>query len=138
MAAQTYAIPKNLARVLIRNMRSDDEHFNAFVKQWLAEKTIKLYTHQRNTTILSFALLSKCDFDPLKEYDESWIINYVYTFPEYRRTGAAKEILKTLKLYNNASAFCCNIESEKLFVSAGYKNHGIQPGLGPIPLYRTT
>ena len=87
---------------------------------WLGEDNVKCFLIQTDKSIMSFALLHKCDFDPLKTHTNPHVLDFVYTFPEYRRNGLAHKLLLHVKETNNITAFCNNDKSELLFKKAGY------------------
>jgi hypothetical protein len=88
------------------------------VSQWYDDPhKCKYYKIKENHKIVSFALLSKNDFDPLKQHTLPYTLNYIYTFPEYRHKGYALCILETIKYHDEVTAFS---ECADLFKKAGY------------------
>ena len=69
------------------------------IENWLNERDAlfaKLYNKEANT-IISFALIHKLDFDPFNKHNKPSYIDFIFTIPEFRRTGAALELLKQLR-----------------------------------------
>lgn len=64
--------------------------------------------------ILSFILLSRCDFDPLDQQKFPHIINYIYTYKKFRKQGYALQLLNHI----------INKKSDNLFKKAGCLNNG--------------
>jgi len=111
----------NNARTIIKgimgNVNSDDKQY---IKQWLNDVIIKCYCYFYENKIVSFALLSKCDYDPLNEYSNPYILNYIYTFEQYRRKSFVSSILDKVKKSETVTAFCSNDISEKLLEKNGF------------------
>ena len=70
-------------------------------------------------------MIHKLDFDPYRKHKRPSYIDFIFTIPKFRRTGAASNLLKQLlntKLELTASV---NIpESLKLFNKANFKCSG--------------
>ena len=97
------------------------------IKNWLNEKNVlfaRLYDKD-TTTIICFALIHKLDFDPFKKHKRPSYIDFIFTVPKYRRSGAALELLKQLSNVKLELTTSVNIpESLKLFNKANYKFMG--------------
>ena len=84
----------------------------------------RLYDKDTNN-IVCFALIHKLDFDPYNKHKNPSYIDFIFTIPKFRRSGAALELLKQLsnvKLELTASVDIS--ESLKLFNKAGYRCAG--------------
>jgi predicted acetyltransferase len=101
------------------------------IEKWINERDAlcaKLYDKEANT-IISFALIHKLDFDPYNKHNKPSYIDFIFTIPEFRRTGAALELLKQLRTVQLQATTSVNIpESLKLFNKAGYKCSGKSNG----------
>lgn len=62
----------------------------------------------KEDTLLSFAILSKMDFDSWNMRKDPWTLNFIYTFPQHRRKVYAKKLLSWIKKRQEATAFCSN------------------------------
>lgn len=108
------------------------------VAGWLEEQVkVECYGLCLGTKIVTIVLLSKCEYDPYKTHDDPYTINYIYTYPKYRRKGFACEILRRLKTIKELTAFCDNDESEMLFKKAEYIFCGNDKIFGINPVYRS-
>ena len=101
------------------------------IDKWLTEKEAlfaKLYDKEGNS-IICFALIHKLDFDPYNKHKRPSYIDFIFTIPEFRRSGAALELLKQLRNVKLELTASVNIpESLKLFNKAGYKSSGKSNG----------
>lgn len=94
---------------------------NMHIERWLDEtNNVKCFILYENEIIKTFALLSKCDYDPLNTHDNPYILDFIYTFISYRRNKLAYKLLLYMKNTNNITAFCSNDESFMLFQKAEY------------------
>lgn len=98
---------------------------DVLVTQWDNESSVcKYYSIKENHKLISFALLSKNDFDPLNEHTNPYTLYYIYTFPLYRHKGYALTLLETMKVKEELTAFS---ECDELFSKAGYIK--VSPGV---------
>ncbi len=113
----------NGAKKIIRSISKNiDDNEKTFIIRWLGEcNDVKCYILYENNIIKSFAILSKCDFDSFNKYNNPYILDYIFTYPEFRRNNFAYELLNHIKISNEISAFCNSNESKKLFIKSGYK-----------------
>jgi len=63
----------------------------------------------------SILLLSKCDFDPLKEQSNPNILDFVYTIASKRRKGYAAQLITEAQQNFQFTVFCKNDETSNLF-----------------------
>ena len=105
-----------------------------FVNRWLEEtRSVKCYLSVDEKNVFSIALLTKMDFDPENIHSKPFMLDYIYTFSEYRRQKFAYKMLLYLKKKEQLSACCSNKESGKLFETTGFAFAGY---CGPTKLYR--
>lgn len=91
------------------------------IKRWLDEtNNVKCFILYENEIIKTFALLSKCEYDPFGTHDNPYILDFIYTFIPYRRNKLSYKLLLHMKNTNNITAFCSNDESFMLFQKAEY------------------
>lgn len=100
-----------------------DELCKMFIGQWKNDKKPISICYINNNQIVSFALLSRMDFDPHKKHINPHCINYIYTFDNQRNMGYASKLLQYIKIYYQTSAFCSNKKSILLFKKNGYTNY---------------
>ena len=74
---------------------------------------------------MCFVLLSEMDYDPLKEYMKPFTLNFIYTFPEYRRNNLAYYLLNYIKTKEQLTAFTSNDTSDQLFKKSNYKSFNL-------------
>lgn len=105
---------------------SNIPQFNEIIKQWYIDKNPESYIlYNTRGEILSFILLSRCDFDPLDQQKFPHIINYIYTYKKFRKQGYALQLLNHIINKNiEFTAFCDNKKSDNLFKKAGCLNNG--------------
>ena len=126
MEIKTYTNKK--AKKLIRKIINTQieqlkEQSLMFLCDWLSfENDIICYTICEQNIIKHIVLLSKIDFDPFGKHSNPYLINYIYTFPEYRRFGYASKMLSYIKSKNETTAICNGDKSIDLFKKSGFKN----------------
>lgn len=97
---------------------------------------IKLITITYKNIIVSYALLSKNDYDPYNEYSNPYTLDYIYSLEKYRRHGFASLILNYIKTHEEVTAFCDDKGTERLFKKLGYRYYGLDKILKMLPVYR--
>ena len=113
----------NTAKQIIQNIQELSS--NPFIQLWLKE-TYEVFCviKYHNTKPTCIAVLHKIDFDPLHKFNKPpLLLDYIYTFPEYRRQNYAYKLIINLIQKNKIIGFCCNDESIKLFVKCGFSYH---------------
>ena len=90
---------------------------NYIVSKWMNDhRPIKAYFLYCNDSVVTIALLRKCDNDPYCEYKNPYMIDYMYTVPEHRRSGMALHLLNYIKQYDTTIA----VTEELVFQKAGF------------------
>lgn len=115
-------ISKSDVTTLVRRKKLYKTDFNMdYFNSWLAETVIvKAYClFGDNGCLLSIALMSKCEYDPLDRQTNPMIINYIYTLPQQRRKGYGSILLNHMKSREEFTAFTCSPESEGIFSKNG-------------------
>ena len=120
---------------------NSDENFknilkDPFILEWLAENNVKLYLLYDNEILKSFAMSTKLGKDRLKTHSNPVYLNYIYTFPVYRRLGYAYFIATELKKFENITVFCTDDISQNLFKKAEYIFKSKDPLYKALPIYR--
>jgi hypothetical protein len=112
----------NKAKQIIQNIQELSN--NPFIQLWLKE-TYEVFCviKYNNTNPICIAVLHKIYFDPLHKFNKPPLLNYNYTFLEYRRHNYAYKLIINLIQKNKIIGFCCNDESIKLFVKCGFSYH---------------
>jgi len=111
---------------------------NDHIIQWYNEKKVKAYILLEDNIIKAFALLHKIDFDPYKKQYNPYIIDYIYTFEQYRNMGYCSKLLNHIKIDNEIIAFCSNDISSNLFEKVGYIYYGNDEMSNTCKIYRTS
>lgn len=129
----------NKAKKTIKYMKKNLDEVYSYDKQiierWLAEtNNVKCFILYENETIKTFALLSKCDYDPLNTHTNPYILDFIYTFIPYRRNKLAYKLLLHMKICTHITAFSSNDESFMLFQKAEYVLTKCDES--PIPTFR--
>ena len=97
------------------------------VSKWLNEEDVKCYVIFENHTIKSIALLSKMNFDPRGQHSNPYMLNFIYTFSQFRAQGLANNIVMAIRENEEVTVFCQNHESRDLFERAQYTFVGLDP-----------
>ena len=124
---------------LLKRIENDISYIDKeTINEWLqVDENVKCYIITESEIEKSFVLIRNCDFDPLKtitiEHTKPKLINYIYTFPEYRQNNLAYNLLSHVKEYDETTAFCSSEESRNLFEKAGFK---MIECLLPLPAHR--
>jgi len=74
-----------------------------------------LYETTSEESAASILLLSKCDFDPLKQQRNPNILDFVYTIQSKRRKGYAAQLITKAQQDFQFTVFCKNDETSNLF-----------------------
>jgi len=128
---------KKYIKKIVNNISQLEPEFYYNANRWLDEtRDVKCYVLCEKNSICSILLLSKCDYDPQKKHDLPFILDYIYTFLEYRRNNYAYKMLLYIKTKEQITAFCSNNESEKLFKKAEYIFTGYDPITNRLPIFR--
>ena len=92
---------KIIRKIINTQIEQLKEQSLMFLCDWLSfENDIICYTICEQNIIKHIVLLSKIDFDPFGKHSNPYLINYIYTFPEYRRFGYASKMLSYIKSKN--------------------------------------
>jgi len=128
---------KKQIKQLIKNKSGLEEELHGFINTWLDHQThVKCYLLYDKSNITNICLLHKCDSDPLKQHSNPHVLDYIYTFAEYRRNNFAYNMLLYVKSRDHITAFCSNDESERLFKKAGYICVGNDLLVNTLPVFR--
>ena len=114
-------------------LKNNIELASQYTDQWLQELAdVKCYVcyDKESNRILNVTLLSKMDFDPEKKHAKPFMLNYIYTFYEFRRRNIACRMLTYLKKKEELSAYCENEESLQLFKKANFLEYKVTE---PLP-----
>ena len=125
---------------LINTKKNELFEWNEYLQQFISESYfVKCYVvENQNHEIISFCLLRKNDFDPYKNNStpqfDPYTLCFIYTFLNYRRQNYAYNLLTHIKIKEEITAFCNNIDSIMLFNKADYFSLGYDQSLA---IYRT-
>jgi len=108
----------------IKNIVNDVTDDIKYINQWFEDKKVKCYILEEDNKVKSFVLLSKMDFDPMNKYNNPYTLNYIYTFPDYRRKNFAYILLCNIRKKEQLTAFTSTDISDKLFEKSNYINNG--------------
>ncbi len=109
--------------------------------------------------VVSFLLVSKCDFDPFYTdwdpkthqlsytpqphhrdvgvYEDPWTLDLIYTLASHRRKQYAFQLLTHFRDTHQWTAFVSNHASEQLFRKASYRCAGMDLLTRTFPIYRS-
>jgi hypothetical protein len=125
---------KKYVKKIVKNKTELEKNFYNNINNWLKEtRDVKCYVLCDKDNIVNIILLSKCDYDTQKKHSIPFILDYIYTFLEYRRNNFAYKMLLYIKTKEQITAFCSNDESESLFKKADYLFSGYdQMNINPV------
>ena len=104
------------------NINFKDMLNNEYIVEWMKEKNIKMYLieSENKDEIISFALFKMLKKDPLKVHTRPSYLNYIYTFPKYRRQKYATNFLIELKQIEEITVFSTDDIVTNLLIKAGF------------------
>jgi len=111
----------------------------SFIMEWLNEKNVKIYLyHNENNenNLVSFAMFTNLKRDPLKVHSKPTYLNYVYTFPKYRRLGFATNFLLRLKQLEEITIFSTDDITTNLCIKSGFNFSNKDNLYNQFPIYR--
>jgi Acetyltransferase (GNAT) family. len=108
----------------LREIRKLNIRDDVLINQWYLDKQPSCYIHYEDEKPVSFALLSKMNFDPFNKHSNPKTLNYIYRLEAHRRKGHATALVDHVKEREQFSAFCSNETSENLFKKCKCKNYG--------------
>lgn len=111
----------------------------SFIMEWLNEKNVKIYLyHNENNenNLVSFAMFTNLNRDPLKVHSKPTYLNYVYTFPKYRRLGFATNFLLRLKQLEEITIFSTDDITTNLCIKSGFNFSNKDNLYNQFPIYR--
>ena len=100
---------------------SQPEGIAEIAEGWIQEsksRTVQAISLYSKGTLVSVCLLSKMDYDPLLQQKRPFTLNLIWTLPEHRRRGYAKQLLDYVSENRDLFAACSSLESEALFAAA--------------------
>ena len=111
----------HLILILGRAIELKDDSTYRMVHGWTREQHKFLYLKlNEDNEVVSFSVLHKVDFDPLKKQKNPFVLDYIYTCPKHRKLGYATSLLNHIKHEFECSAFCNNTISCELFRKCGF------------------
>ena len=111
----------------------------SFIMEWLNEKNVKIYLyHNENNenNLVSFAMFTNLKRDPLKVHSKPTYLNYVYTFPKYRRLGFATNFLLRLKQLEEITILSTDDITTNLCIKSGFNFSNKDNLYNQFPIYR--
>jgi hypothetical protein len=117
----------------------------SYVMEWLNEKNVKLYLYYNENNedskdsknnLVSFAMFTNLKRDPLKIHSKPTYLNYIYTFPKYRRLGFATNFLLRLKQLEEITIFSTDDITTNLCIKTGFNFSNKDNLYNQFPIYR--
>jgi hypothetical protein len=91
-------LANNVAKKYISSICAKEKlEGQCIIDEWLNSVFTVCYMSVKDRIITSFALLHKTDFPDETVYYANFILDFIYTFPTYRRQGFALSLLNKLK-----------------------------------------
>ena len=103
-----------------------------FLFQWMKEKDknkIMYLKLDENDNVACFAILHKTDFDQYNTQKNPHVLDYIYTYKNYRNNKHAQTLINEIKKHYEFSAFCSNEISALTFAKCDIKLYNIKNGL---------
>ena len=88
----------------------------SFLFQWVREKHVVMYLKlNADDDVVSFALLHKTDYDPYRKHKNPYVLDYIYTYKNYRNMGHAQSLINKIKQNHEFTALCSSDLSSLVF-----------------------
>ena len=88
----------------------------SFLFQWIKEKHVVMYLKlNADDDVVSFALLHKTDYDPYRKHKNMYVLDYIYTYTNYRNMGHAQSLINKIKQKHEFTALCSSDLSSLVF-----------------------
>ena len=88
----------------------------SFLFQWVREKHVVMYLKlNADNIVVSFALLHKTDYDPYRKHKNPYVLDYIYTYTNYRNMGHAQSLINKIKQKHEFTALCSSDLSSLVF-----------------------
>ena len=103
-----------------------------FLFQWMKEKDknkIMYLKLDENDNVACFAILHKTDFDQYNTQKKPHVLDYIYTYKNYRNNKHAQSLINEIKKHYEFTAFCDNVISVRTFGRCDIKLYDIKNGL---------
>lgn len=106
-----------------------DKLLSVYILQFIGESNdVLMYVSYADNfeiaNIKTFVLISKCDFDPLKQHNNPYTLNFIYTVKQYRQNKNALYMLNYIKNKHQLTAFCIpytsNLFRKCKYIEKGY------------------
>ena len=102
----------------------EEEYLHQFLNE--RNKNSLLGCIDTDNKLKAFALVHLTDCDPLGEQSDPYVIDYIYTYPKFRRRGVASSLIDIIiknRKYE-CTAFCNSDNSINLFKKCGFNEFG--------------
>ena len=92
----------------ILSSATTSEYLNvSFLFQWVKETKVVMYLKlNAENDVVSFALLHKTDRDPYRKHKNPYVLDYIYTYTNYRNMGHAQSLINKIKEKYEFTALC--------------------------------
>ena len=109
---KTYSDNLAILRPRLLEHLFNDKH----IERWMKFKSIKLYVLDEKC----FAFVSF-----IKSKGKEWcILEYIYTLPDFRRSGLGKDLIQHISKHNsNLISLCYHKENPPFFKSCGFEDN---------------
>ena len=108
-----------------------------YLFQWNAEKDknkIMYLKLDENDNVVCFAILHRTNFDEFNTQTKPHILDYIYTYKNYRNNKHAQSLIKEIKKHYEFTAFCMNDISCMVFTKCDIT---VRPYINNLFLART-
>ena len=103
-----------------------------YLFQWNKDKDkhkIMYLKLDENDNVACFAILHKTDFDQYNTQKNPHVLDYIYTYKNYRNNKHAQSLINEIKKHYEFTAFCDNVISVRTFKQCDIKLYNINNGL---------
>jgi hypothetical protein len=90
----------------------------------------------KSNKLMSVLFLSKKPYDLLGEQEKAYKVDYIYTFPAFRRQRMASHLLRCVRNEHTMTAFTVDTNHANLFITAGFHENNNFPGSGILDVHK--
>ena len=101
---------------IIATARTCQDLEMSYLFEWVKEKKpVMVLKLNANNDVVCFAVLHEVDFEPFRKHKKPFVMDYIYTYEQYRDTGHAQSLINAIKTKYQFTAFCNSELSELVF-----------------------
>ena len=107
---------------ILASATTSEDLNKSFLFQWVKEKHVVMHLKlNADDDVVSFALLHKTDRDPYRKHKNPYVLDYIYTYTNYRNMGHAQSLINKIKQKHEFKALCSSDLSSLVFHKCNLK-----------------